>query len=325
MHPTLSNFLAAACALFLGLGVPVAGAQSFPDKPLKIIVPWSPGGSTDIIGRTLAGRVSQTIGQQVIVDNKPGAGGAIGAEQGAKAAADGYTLTIVELTHAGSQALLPKVPYDLTSDFATVAHIGSSPLVMFANAQLKANSFRELIAVSRQAGPIAFAIVGTGSVSHLMGESMRMREDARFIFVPYKGGAPAIADLTAGQVQVFFGTLATGSGALKTGRVKAIGVASTRRLAALPDTPTAAEEGIKDLVVEQWWALVAPVKTPVPVLEKLRAEFSSALAIASTRERMATLGIEPGTMAPAEFVPFMGAEIRRWNKVARDANIKVEQ
>ncbi len=320
----LRTFLAAACTIFLALAPPAAKAQGFPDKTLRIIVPWSPGGSTDIIGRTLAARVAQTIGQQVIVDNKPGAGGAIGAEQGAKAAADGYTLTIVELTHAGSQALLAKVPYDLTADFSTVAHIGSSPLVMFANAQLKANSFRELIAVSREANPIAFAIVGTGSISHLMGESLQIKEKARFTFVPYKGGAPAIADLIAGEVQVFFGTLATGSGALKTGRVKAIGVASTRRLAALPEVATAAEEGIKDLVVEQWWALVVPVKTPAPVLEKLRTEFSGALSHASTRERMATLGIEPGTLAPTEFGAFMGTEIRRWNRVAREANIKVD-
>ena len=319
------TLLSAASALALGLAALPANAQGFPDKPIRMIVPWSPGGSTDIIGRTLAARVSQTSGQQVIVENKPGAGGAIGAEQGAKAAADGYTLTIVELTHAGSQALLAKVPYDLTTDFATVAHLGSSPLVLFANAQLKANNFRQLIAASREGNPIPFAIVGAGSVSHLMGESLQMKENARFIFVPYKGGAPAMADLTAGEVKLFFGTLATGSGALKTGRVKAIGIAGARRLAALPEVATAAEEGLSDMVVEQWWALVAPAKTAAPVMEKLKSEFGAALAYASTKERMASLGIEPGSLTPEQFGPFMGAEIRRWNKVAKDANIKIEQ
>ena len=299
--------------------------QAFPEKPIRIIVPWATGGSTDAIARVLAARVAQTIGQQVIVDNKPGAGGAIGAEQGARAAADGYTLTIVELTHAGSQALLEKVPYDLNTDFVPLAHLGSAPLVLFANAQLKANNLRELIALSRVNIPIPFAIIGTGSVSHLIAESIQMTEKARFNFVPYKGGAPALIDLAAGEVQVFFATLATGAGTLKTGRVKAIAVTSTQRLAALPDIPTAVEGGFKDVVVEQWWGLVAPAKTPAPIAEKLKAEFAAALAHPSSRERMGALAIEPANMTPDQLGAFMSREIRRWNKVAKDANIKIEQ
>ena len=321
-----------ARAFFAGIAVlllcTLAGAvraQAFPDKPIRIIVPWSPGGSTDAIGRALAAQVSQTIGQQVIVDNKPGAGGAIGAEQGAKAVADGHTLTIVELTHAGSQALLKKVPYDLATDFVPLAHIGSAPLVLFAHLQLKAGNLRELVALSREGVPVPFAIVGTGSISHLLGESLQLHENARFIFVPYKGGAPALIDLAAGEVKLFLGTLATGGGTLKAGRVKAISVTSARRIAALPDVPTAMEGGFRDMVVELWWGLVAPVKTPVPVVERLRAEFAAALAHPSLRERMATLVIEPGNLAPEQFGAFMAQEVRRWNKVGRDANIKLEQ
>ncbi len=321
--PGMRKFCFAAAAV-LSVTIASAQAQTFPEKPLRIIVPWSTGGSTDAIARVLAARVSQTIGQQVIVDNKPGAGGAIGAEQAARAAADGYTLTILELSHAGLQALLPKVPYDINTDFVPLAHLGSAPLILFANAQLKANNFRELVALSRVNNPLPFAIIGTGSVSHLIAESIQLSEKARFNFVPYKGGGPALIDLAAGEVQVFFATMATAVGTLKSGRIKAIGVTSAQRLAALPAVLTAQESGFKDMVVEQWWNLVAPVKTPASIAEKLKAEFSAALAHPSTKERMNALAVEPPTLTPDQLGAFMGREIRRWNKVAKDANIKIE-
>ena len=300
-------------------------AQTFPDKPLRIIVPWAPGGSTDTIGRTLAARLSQTIGQQVVVENKPGAGGIIGAELGAKATPDGYTLTIVELPHATAQALMTKVPYDLNTDFAPVAYIGASPLILFANANVKANNLKEVVALSREKAGIAFATSGTGSISHLVGELLQKQANAQFVFVPYKGSSPALLDLGAGEVQAFFATLASGVGALKTGRVKAIGLTSAKRVLALPDVPTVGESGFNDLIVEQWWGIVAPAKTPAPILEKLRNEVAAAIAHSAMKERMVALAIEPGTMSPEQFRTFMSDEARRWGKVAKDANIRLEQ
>jgi len=312
----------ALCAIVL---TPAAQAQNFPNKPIRLIVPWSSGGSTDALGRTLAARLSETIGQQVIVENKPGAGGTLGVDMAAKSPADGYTLTIVELPHASAQALLSKVPYDLNTDLVTLAHLGSAPMILFTNSQTKANNLKEVVAVSREGKGLSFATVGTGSVSHLIGETIQRQTGAKFVYVSYKGGAPALLDLGAGEVQLFFATLATGQGTLKTGRIKAIGVTGSKRLAALPEVPTVGESGFDDLLVEQWWGLVAPAKTPAAVLEKLRSEVAAAMAHPSLKERLAALSIEPGTLSPAQFQTYVGNEIKRWNKVAREANIQIEQ
>jgi len=317
--------IAAAITVLAGLLTSGTQAQTFPTKPIRIIVPWSAGGSTDALGRTLAARLSDTMGQQVIVENKPGAGGTLGVDQAAKSAPDGYTLTIVELPHASAQALLTKVPYDLNNDLVTVAHLGSAPMILFANSQMKVNSLKDVVAVSRDGKGLSFATVGNGSVSHLIGETIQRQTGARFVYVSYKGGAPALLDLSAGEVQLFFGTLATGQGTLKTGRIKAIGVTGPKRLSALPDVPTVAESGFDDLLVEQWWGLVAPAKTPAPVLEKLRAEVAAAMTHASIKERLAALSIEPATLSPAQFQTYVGNEIKRWNKVARDANIRIDE
>lgn len=300
-------------------------AQPFPSKPIRIIVPWSAGGSTDALARTLAARLSETMGQQVIVENKPGAGGTLGVDQAVKSAPDGYTLTIVELPHASAQALLTKVPYDLNTDLVTVAHLGSAPMILFTHSQMKASSLKEVVAVSREGKGLSFATVGTGSVSHLIGETIQRQTGARFVYVSYKGGAPALLDLSAGEVQLFFATLATGQGTLKTGRIKAIGVTGTKRLAALPDVPTVGESGFDDLLVEQWWGLVAPARTPAPVLDKLRTEVAAAMGHPSIRERLTALSIEPPTQTPSQFQAYVAGEIKRWNKVARDANIRIEE
>jgi tripartite-type tricarboxylate transporter receptor subunit TctC len=198
-------------------------------------------------------------------------------------------------------------------------------MILFANSQMKVNSLKDVVAVSRDGKGLSFATVGNGSVSHLIGETIQRQTGARFVYVSYKGGAPALLDLSAGEVQLFFGTLATGQGTLKTGRIKAIGVTGPKRLSALPDVPTVAESGFDDLLVEQWWGLVAPAKTPAPVLEKLRAEVAAAMTHASIKERLAALSIEPATLSPAQFQTYVGNEIKRWNKVARDANIRIDE
>ncbi|MEI6545582.1 MAG: tripartite tricarboxylate transporter substrate binding protein [Burkholderiales bacterium] len=320
----LQTVLVATATLLAALWSPSSTAQTYPTKPIRIVVPWSAGGSTDAIGRTLAARLSETIGQQVIVENKPGAGGTLGVDQVAKSTPDGYTLTVIELPHASAQALLSKVPYDLNTDLVAIAHLGSAPMILFASAQMKAGNLKEVVAVSREGKGLSFATVGNGSVSHLIGETIQRQSGAKFVYVAYKGGAPALLDLSAGEVQLFFATLATGNATLQTGRIKAIGVTSARRLPALPDVPTVAESGFDDLRVEQWWGLVAPAKTPPEILEKLRTEVAIAMNHASLKERLAALSIEPPTMSPTQFQAYVGNEVKRWNKVARDANIRVE-
>lgn len=320
----LQTVLVATATLLAALWSPSSTAQTYPTKPIRIVVPWSAGGSTDAIGRTLAARLSETIGQQVIVENKPGAGGTLGVDQVAKSTPDGYTLTVIELPHASAQALLSKVPYDLNTDLVAIAHLGSAPMILFASAQMKASNLKEIVAVSREGKGLSFATVGIGSVSHLIGETIQRQTGAKFVYVAYKGGAPALLDLSAGEVQLFFATLATGNATLQTGRIKAIGVTSPRRLPALPDVPTVAESGFDDLRVEQWWGLVAPAKIPPEILEKLRTEVAIAMNHASLKERLAALSIEPPTMSPTQFQAYVGNEVKRWNKVARDANIRVE-
>jgi hypothetical protein len=321
----LRSGLVAAATLLAALWSPCSTAQTYPMKPIRLVVPWSAGGSTDALGRTLATRLSETIGQQVIVENKPGAGGTLGVDQVAKSAPDGYTLTIIELPHASAQALLSKVPYDLNTDLVAVAHLGSAPMILFASGQMKASNLKEVVAISREGKGLSFATVGNGSVSHLIGETIQRQTGAKFVYVAYKGGAPALLDLSAGEVQLFFATLATGNGTLQTGRIKAIGVTSPRRLSALPDVPTVSESGFDDLRVEQWWGLMAPAKIPADTLEKLRAEVAAAMNHPSLKERLAALSIEPPTMSPAQFQAYVGNEVKRWNKVARDANIRVEE
>jgi tripartite-type tricarboxylate transporter receptor subunit TctC len=320
-RPKRAIILSFAALALAGLSF-ASVAEPFPNKPIRIVVPWAAGGSTDTLARVVAQRVSQTIGQIVIVENKAGAAGIIGTESVAKSTPDGYTIGIIELPHAIAPAVLAKVPYDLNADFTPIAFVGTSPLIFFVGATDKAKSISDLVNQAKASpSTVAIAHSGSGTVSHLAAELLQSKANVKFNLVPYKGSNPALIDVVSGQVSAHPATMASGIGFLKGGKINAVAVASGKRLAVLPSTPTFAELGYADYVVEQWWGFVAPAATPAPVLETLRKEFASALTNETVRERMATLSVDAVPMPPAEFKSFVQRETARWGKIAKEANV----
>lgn len=299
---------------------------AYPDKPIRLIVPWATGGSTDALARVVGQRMGATLGQEVLVENRPGAGGSLGVAAVAKAAPDGYTLTIIELPHAIAPAVVAKLPYDLTKDFAPISLIGTSALMLFSNPGVAAHqTVAGLIADARaKPGALALAHSGNGASSHLAGELLQVRTGVKLNMVPYRGSGPALTDVAGGQVAAHFATLASASSLVSAGRVKPIAVASARRMPVMPDVPTLAEQGVPGLILEQWWGLVAPAGTPPAIVDRLRAELNAALGHPSVRERLRLLAIEKQPGTPAEFSSFLKSEIQRWGQVARDAGLKPE-
>ncbi|WP_413762460.1 Bug family tripartite tricarboxylate transporter substrate binding protein [Variovorax sp. Varisp41] len=319
------TFLAVSSAGALLGATGNARAGAFPDRPVKLVVPWAAGGSTDAIARAMAQRMSQTLGQSVIVDNRPGAAGQIGTDAAAKAPPDGYTLVIVELPHAIAPAVTAKLPYDLLRDFTPVTMIGTSPLVLFAGMDEGSKDFRSFMkTAAASAAPPAIAHSGAGTVSHLAGELLAQRSRIRFNMVPYRGSAPALTDVAAGTVAGHFATLASGSSLVGARRIRPLLVASAKRvdIPGLQGVPALAESGLAGMEIDQWWALVAPATTPLEVVEKLRAEAVAALAHASVKERMSALGVQLRGSTTGELRAFMRAEAERWQRVAREIGLQ---
>jgi len=312
--------------LGLALVLGTVAHAAYPDKPIRLIVPWAPGGSTDAIARALAQRLGETMGQTVIVDNKAGASGQIGTDAAAKAAPDGYTIAIVELPHAIAPALFQKLPYDLLRDFSPITMIGTSPLVLFVSSRnYKNGEIGSFVADARAKGtPIALAHSGAGSVSHLAAELFGSRNRMKVLAVPYKGSAPALIDVAAGTVDGHFSTLASGKPLLSAGKISALVVAGHSRLPALPGVPTARESRIEGVQVAQWWGLVAPATTPIAILERLREEVAAALAHSTVRDRLNALAIDLKDSSRDEFRAFLRAEVQRWGTVVREANVQLD-
>jgi tripartite-type tricarboxylate transporter receptor subunit TctC len=315
------RFFAAAALAF----VSVNACAQYPEKPIKLIVPWATGGSTDTLGRTLAQRLSQTLGQQVIVDNRPGAAAAIGTDAMAKAAPDGYTLGMIELPHAIAPSVVAKLPYDLQKDLQPIALLGTSPLLLLVSTTLPAKSVSDFVTAAKaQPGTIAIAHSGNGSVSHLAAEMLQEKTGAKFTLASYKGSGPALIDLAGGHVQAHFVTLAGGNASLKSGKAAALGVAAQKRVGALPDVATFAEGNLSEFVVEQWWGVVAPKGTPAAIVEKLRAEIVAAVSHATLQDRMRELAVDPRPLGPEPFAAFIDSEMKRWGAVVKKAGIKPE-
>ncbi|MBT2337307.1 tripartite tricarboxylate transporter substrate binding protein [Variovorax paradoxus] len=317
-------FLAAGSAALIATAAQRAWA-AFPDRPIKLIVPWAAGGSTDAIARAMAQRMSQTIGSSVIVDNRPGAAGQIGTEAAAKAAPDGYTLAIVELPHAIAPAVTARLPYDLLRDFTPVTMIGTSPLVFFAGMDDDSRDFKTFIkTAAARPMPPAIAHSGAGTVSHLAAELLASRTKIGFNMVPYRGSAPALTDVAAGTVAGHFATLASGSSLLGARRIRPLLVTSAQRVGipGLGDVPGLAESGLKGMEIDQWWAMVAPATTPLEVIERLRREAIAALGHPSVKERMAVLGVQLKGSTTGELRAFMRSEAERWQKVAHDIGLQ---
>jgi tripartite-type tricarboxylate transporter receptor subunit TctC len=316
-----STFVVAAAAMLAG-----AAHAAYPDKPVKLIVPWAPGGSTDAVARAIAQRMSATMGQSVVVDNRSGASGQIGTDAAAKAAPDGYTIAIVELPHAIQPAVVAKLPYDLLRDFTPVSLVGTSPLVLFATpGESKPGDMKAfLLRAKTTKAQLSIAHSGAGSSSHLAAEVLASKVGFKYVAVPYRGSAPALTDVAAGMVAAHFATLASGSSLYGAGKLSPLMVTGPTRLAALPNVPTAREAGIDGMDFNQWWAVVAPATTPIEIVERLRTEIAAALAHPSTRERLSTLGIDLKASGRDELRSFMRSEVERWGAIARKAGVKPE-
>ncbi|HWM42178.1 MAG TPA: tripartite tricarboxylate transporter substrate binding protein [Burkholderiales bacterium] len=299
-------------------------AQDYPAKPVRILVPFAPGGVADNSARVVAEPLSIRLGQQVIVENRPGASGNIGTQQAAQAAADGYTLLLgFDGTMVINPHVFAKIPFDTLGDFAPVTKLGDATLILVAHPSAGVRNLNELIEKSKSK-PFAYGTSGTGGTPHLAGELLKQRTGARLEHVPYKGGGPAVIDVLGGQIPLVFTAIASAQQYVRTGRLAAIGVPSAKRSAALPDVPTFQESGLAGFDVNSWVGIFAPAKTPPAVIARLHKELSAVLQAPFVRERYATLGIEPVGNTPEEFAAQVRADLARWEKVVKEANVKLE-
>ncbi len=311
-------------ALLLGACMGTAVAQDYPVKTVRWISPWPPGGANDIFSRLIAQKLTESLGQTVIVDNRPGAAGAIGTEAAAKAPADGYTLTLGSSpTHAIAPSLNPALPYDPLRDFDAVILVAVVPNVLVVNPALPVNSVKELMAYAKsQPGKLNFASAGNGTSQHLSGELFKVMTGVDMVHVPYKGTAPALNDLLAGQVQLSFDNIPALLPHIQSGKLRALAVTPALRSVALPDLPTVAEAGVPGYDASVWFGVFVPAGTPRPVIQRLYTDITKALAAPDLKARMAAMGAEVSGMGPDEFREFWRKEIPKWAGVVKAAGIK---
>jgi tripartite-type tricarboxylate transporter receptor subunit TctC len=311
--------------ILCGLLASAATGQDYPQKPIRLIIPFAPGGSNDIIGRLLAARLTETLGQQVIPDNRAGAGGSIGAELAAKSPPDGYTLVIGHIgTLSVNPTLYKKLAYNPVTDFAPISTIAKVANIMVVHPSVPAKSVQELIALAkRRPGTLTYGSGGTGGAGHLATEYFKLMAKVDITHVPYKGTGPALVDLIAGQTQLVFAGAPGIVGHMKANRLRALGVSTARRLAVFPDVPTIAEAGVPGYEATQWYGLLAPAGTPAPIVDKLNREIASWVQTKALQERLVADGSEPFTTKPDEFLAFVKSEIARWAPVIQSAHISV--
>jgi tripartite-type tricarboxylate transporter receptor subunit TctC len=304
-----------------------AAAQDWPAKPLRIIVPFSPGGVADNSARVVAEPLGQRLGQQVLVENRPGASGNIGTQQVAASAADGYTLLLgFDGTMVINPHVFAKIPFDTLKDFAPVTKLGDATLILVAHAQsVPAKNLAEFIGMAKAAQRSwPYGTSGTGGTPHLAGELLKQRTGLQLEHIPYKGGGQAITDVVGGQIPLVFTAIATAQQYVRAGRLTGLAVPSARRSAALPDVPTFQESGLAGFDVSSWVGIFAPAATPRAVVERLYKDLSAVLQSQFVKERYATLGIEPVGNAPAEFTAQVRDDLARWEKVVKAANVRLE-
>ena len=324
----MSQVLRLVAMAFLSLLVPCvqATAEHYPDRVVRIINPYPPGGSVDVMARILAQKLTEALGQQVIVENRSGGGGNTGSDFVAKAEPDGYTLLF---TAPGpltvNQTLYSKLPFDPTKDFAPIALFATAPIVLIVNPGVPANNVQELIALARrEPGKINFASAGNGTTNHLSGELFKSMAHIDIVHVPYRGAGPAMNDLIAGHVQMFFDLMPVVLPQIAAGKAHALANAGAKRPSALPNVPTVAEQGLPGFDASSWYGLVAPAKTPGPVLAKLREEVAKALKAPDVVARIRELGSEPGTAFGDDFRAFLAAETKKWAEVIRASGAKAD-
>jgi tripartite-type tricarboxylate transporter receptor subunit TctC len=304
----------------------LAGAQQtqYPSRPIRIIVGFLPGSSNDLLARFLGGKLADRFGQQVVIDNRPGANGIIGSDLTAKATPDGYTLLLMSVSHTMSAAV-NKLPFDPLKSFTPVAMLGVGPLVLVANPSFGANSVKGLIELATaRPDTITYSSAGTGGINHFGGALFSSVSGVKLIHVPYKGGAPALTDVMGGQVQLMWGTMPLTLRQIRAGKVKALAVTSVKRSPLLADVPSISEAGAPGAEISTWWGILGPAGMPVPTTAKLNAEIGAIIRQQESRERLETEGAEPWPLSSAEFARMMSAEIDKWQRVAREANIRAD-
>lgn len=316
----------ASVATVAALAPPAARAESYPSKPIRVVVGFPSGGAPDILARIFSEKISPSWGQPVVVDNKPGAGGNIGAEAVAHAAPDGYTLALGTVgTHSINGALYSKMPYDMVKDFVPVILLASTPNVLVVHPSVPARNVQELIALAKsKPGGLTFGTPGVGTSLHVSGELFNTMAGTRITHVPYKGRAMAIPDLLGGHITMMFDNLPSALPVVKEGKLRALGVTSAKRSSSAPDIPTIAEQGLPGYEAESWFAVFAPAGTPKEVVSKLNAELNRIFELPDVRQKLATLGLDPVLGTPEKLASYQRSEIAKWAKVVKDSGAKAE-
>jgi tripartite-type tricarboxylate transporter receptor subunit TctC len=323
---TLAGLAATAAAAppLLARRATAQGTPDWPQRPVRFILPYPPGGPTDIMGRVVAQRLSQDLPQPVVVENRAGAAGSIGAEAVARAAPDGTTF----LVNASAHVIVPhlfRVPYDAVADFTPVTNIAAVPLMLVVTPSLPVRSVAELIAYAKaNPGRLSFASSSNGGAPHLAGELFKLMAGVDMAHVPYRGSGQALPDLIAGNVQVMFDSMPSSAGAVREGKLRALAVTTEGRQPAFPDLPTIAEAGVPGYEIATWYAIWAPPRTPPAIVARLQGAVAQAMRAPEVRERMATLGAVPVADTPEHFAAFVRSEFERWGRLVRDANIKAD-
>jgi tripartite-type tricarboxylate transporter receptor subunit TctC len=312
------------CGLVFTLLSAVALAQSYPSRPVKMIIPFPPGGSNDVIGRAIGAQLAERLGQGVVVDNRGGAGGILGIDAAMKSPADGYTILLISVAVPMTVAL-GRLPPETMKSFAPLAMLGSGPAVLVVPASLPAHSINELISMMKsRPGAMNAGSAGIGSFQHLATELFRLQAGVDFVIVQYKGGGPALTDTLAGHMHMNLGSLIQMLPHIRSGKLKALGLGGAKRNAALPEIPTIAEAGVPGYEANNWWGLLAPAGTPPAILQRLRQETVAILESPETRRRFEVEGAETGRMSAEEFGAFIAAETDKWTRVVKQAGIKAQ-
>ncbi|MDO9709172.1 tripartite tricarboxylate transporter substrate binding protein [Paracraurococcus lichenis] len=299
--------------------------MDWPSRPVRFVVPYPPGGPTDILGRVVAARLAQDLKQPMVVENRPGASGTIGAEQVARAAPDGQAFLMNASIHVIIPHLNRSLPFDALTDFTPVTNMASVPLVAVVNPQLPVRSIPELVAyLKANPGRVSYASSGNASALHLAGEMFKLMTGTEMLHVPYRGAGPAVQDLISGSIQLMFDSIPSSAAAVRAGLLRPLAVTTATRVAAYPDLPTIAEAGVPGFEIATWYGIWAPPRTPMPVAQRLHQAVAAAVAAPEVRERLATLGAEPVADTPEDFSRFCAREYERWGRLVREARVTLD-
>jgi tripartite-type tricarboxylate transporter receptor subunit TctC len=323
MKQIVRTLRAAVVGALAALPFVVAAQAGYPDKPVRFLVPYPPGGGTDVIARIVAPKFQQVLGQTIVIENRGGGGGSLGTDVVAKSPADGYTVLFTLSSHTINPAIFTKLPFDTAKDFEPVGTVASLPQILVAHPSFEANTVKELIEVAKKK-QLQFASVGNGSPSHLAGELFNLRTGVKIGHIPYRGGGPAITDVIGNQVPLLWVSIPAAAGFVKNGQLKALAVSTVKRSAAFPNVPTVQESGVADFEVDSWYAMFVPAKTPKPVIEKLNKALNTVIADAEVKEKLLAQGSEAVGGTPEALQRTVQAELTKWAKLVKDANIKAE-